>query len=197
MINSLLVLIAYLIGSVSSAIIICKLFSLPNPRTQGSGNPGATNVLRIGGKLPAALVFIADFLKGLLPILIAKYLATPPIWLGIIAFAAFLGHLYPIFFKFQGGKGVATAFGAVLGLNGLLGILLFTVWLLVLIATRYVSLASIIAAICTPFFALIINKAAFLLPLMLIAILTIWRHRSNIKKLLAKTENKIGKKKNS
>lgn len=190
----LMVAIAYLIGSISSAILICKALGLADPRTQGSGNPGATNVLRIGGKLPAALVFVADTLKGLLPVILAKGISVPDFWLGMIGFAAFLGHLYPIFFSFQGGKGVATAFGAILGLSWQLGLLLFSIWFIIVLATRYVSLASMLAAATVPLVAFVFGYLGLIVPLILMALLTIWRHRSNIKKLRAGTESKIGKK---
>ena len=193
-IYTLMVAMAYFMGSVSSAILICKAFGLPDPRTQGSGNPGATNVLRIGGKLPAALVFVVDTLKGFLPVFIARWFSLPDFWLGMIGLAAFLGHLYPIFFNFQGGKGVATAFGAVLGLSWQLGALLFSVWFIMVLATRYVSLASMLAAATVPLFAFVFGYLGLIIPLMLMALLTIWRHRSNIQKLRAGTESKIGKK---
>lgn len=190
----LLVIIAYLIGSISSAILICKAFGLPDPRTQGSGNPGATNVLRIGGKLPAAIVFVIDGLKGLLPVYVASLLGTSPIWLGIIALAAFSGHLYPIFFNFQGGKGIATGFGAIVGLSPQLGGLAFLVWLVTVLATRYVSLASMIGSVAAAIIAILLNLDSYLIPLTLMAVLTIWRHRSNVKKLITGTENKLGQK---
>lgn len=190
----LLISFAYLIGSISSAILVCRAFGLPDPRTQGSGNPGATNVLRLGGKLPAALVFVVDTLKGFIPVIVGKLLAVPDFWLAMIGFAAFIGHLYPVFFQFQGGKGVATAFGAVLGLSWPLGGMLFIVWFVIVATTRYVSLASMIAAAAVPLFAYGLEYTDFIIPLLLMAMLTIWRHRSNIQKLRAGTEDKIGKK---
>jgi len=189
-----LVIIGYLMGSISSAILICKAFGLADPRTEGSGNPGATNVLRIGGKLPAALVFVFDALKGFIPVILAKLLSIPPLWLGMVALAAFIGHLYPLFFKFKGGKGVATGFGAIVALSWQLGGLLLAVWLVIIVATRYVSLASMLAAASVPLFALVFGNTGLILPLVLMAALTIWRHRSNIQKLRAGTESKIGKK---
>jgi glycerol-3-phosphate acyltransferase PlsY len=186
--------IAYLMGSISSAILICKAFGLADPRTQGSGNPGATNVLRLGGKLPAALVFVSDCLKGLLPVLLAKWLHFPDLWLGLVGLAAFLGHLYPIFFRFQGGKGIATAFGVVLALSLSLAGILFAIWFIIILMTRYVSLASMLAAAALPLFAYWLQQSDFTLALSLMAILTIWRHRNNIVKLCTGMESKLGSK---
>ncbi len=187
--------IGYLLGSISSAILICKAFGLADPRLQGSGNPGATNVLRLGGKLPAALVFLVDCLKGMLPVLLAKWLMLPDIWLGLIGVAAFLGHLYPVFFKFKGGKGVATAFGIILALSPMLAGILFAIWLSFILLTRYVSLASVLAAASLPVFAYMLHRPQLILALSLMAALTIWRHRSNLAKLRAGTESKLGSKK--
>ncbi|OGT06332.1 MAG: acyl-phosphate glycerol 3-phosphate acyltransferase, partial [Gammaproteobacteria bacterium GWE2_37_16] len=140
-----LVIFAYLMGSLSSAIIVSKLLGLPDPRTQGSGNPGATNILRLGGKFPAIITLISDILKGLIPVLIANLANIHGFWLGVIALAAVVGHVFPVFFNFKGGKGVATALGAFIALNIWIGIIAIAVWLIVTAIWRYVSLASLIA----------------------------------------------------
>ncbi|MEM7258037.1 MAG: glycerol-3-phosphate 1-O-acyltransferase PlsY, partial [Pseudomonadota bacterium] len=125
----ILPILGYLIGSISAAILVCRLMRLPDPREQGSGNPGATNVLRVGGKVPAALTLIGDAAKGLLPVLIAGALDAAPLWIGITAVACVLGHLYPVFFQFKGGKGVATTIGAVFGMSWIAGLLFIASWL--------------------------------------------------------------------
>lgn len=185
---------AYLIGSVASAIVVCRLMKLPDPRRGGSGNPGATNVLRVGGKLPAALTLVGDVLKGLLPVVLASALSGP--WVvGATALAAFLGHLYPIYFKFKGGKGVATAFGAAAGLAWPLMVAMGVTWLVVVAATRYVSLASMVAVGLSPVvaFALALHPATFL-ALVVMASFIIYRHRANIERLRSGSESRIGEK---
>lgn len=182
---------AYLIGSLSSAIILCRLAGLPDPRSQGSGNPGATNVLRFGGKKLAALVLVIDVLKGILPVVIARLLEFDVTWLAATAFAAFLGHLYPLFFGFNGGKGVATALGGFLALSPLLASAALLTWLLVFIVTRISSLSAILAASLTPVYSvwLIENIDARLIVLVMAAML-VARHHGNIKRLLAGEESK-------
>lgn len=188
---------AYLLGSVSFGILISKLFGLEDPRTVGSGNPGATNVLRSGKKSAAFLTLLGDALKGWLPVWFAlqsNMLMWVVSWVGI---AVFLGHLYPIYFRFKGGKGVATAFGVMLAISPFLGLAAFVTWLLVFAASRYASLASIIAALFVPvhsYYYLRPYKDYFLM-LVVISILLIWRHRSNIKKLINGTESGFKKKK--
>ncbi|HFQ92142.1 MAG TPA: glycerol-3-phosphate 1-O-acyltransferase, partial [Chromatiales bacterium] len=147
-----LVLLAYLLGSLSSAIIMCRIFSLPDPRSQGSGNPGATNVLRFGGKKIAIMVLTGDILKGLIPVLVATYAGLTSAGIAVVGVAAFLGHLYPVFFGFQGGKGVATALGVLLGMSWLLGLAMIAVWVVMAMIFRISSLAAITAAICAPLF---------------------------------------------
>lgn len=194
----LFLIFAYLIGSVSSAVIVCRLMGLPDPRTQGSKNPGATNVMRIGGKKAAYLTFIGDFLKGLVPVLLARWLVDDNVSWAVAGagLGAFLGHLYPLYFGFKGGKGVATLVGILIAVN-LLAILVFAVtWVAVLFITGYVSLASMLGAALAAITAVI-----FLLPLPIILLLTvlaalvIYRHRSNIENLLNGTENSFKKKK--
>ena len=154
-INLVLVVAAYLMGSLSSAIIVCRLMGFPDPRTQGSGNPGATNVLRYGGKRAAVIVLLGDALKGLIPVAIAQTLAISDTGLAAVAIAAFLGHLYPVFFGFEGGKGVATAFGVLLGLSWIIGLAVLATWLLMAFVFRYSSLAALVATMLAAFMAVI------------------------------------------
>lgn len=190
MIDTLLILIAYLFGSVCTAIIVCKAMGLPDPRSQGSNNPGATNVLRIGGKKAAAITLAGDMLKGLIPVLIAKLITDNETTLALVALAAFLGHLYPVFFGFKGGKGVATAFGVLLALSWQLAVTLVVIWLIIAKVFRLSSLAALISTSFAPIFAWLYNlpQAYFLLCLPLCALL-IWRHRSNIERLIKGEED--------
>lgn len=189
-----LVVVAYLFGSISTAVITSKLMGLPDPRTQGSGNPGATNVLRIGGKKAAIITLLGDSLKAVIPVLIAKAFGFTPFTLGLVAVGAFVGHLFPVFFGFKGGKGVATAAGAILALDWHVGLLLLAVWLGMAVIFRYSSLAALTASIASPLLALWLNHDYFW-PCLVMSLLLIWRHQSNIKKLLAGQEDKIGSKK--
>ena len=186
-------LLAYLIGSLSSAIIICKSARLPDPRSQGSGNPGASNMLRLGGKGLASLVLLFDVVKGWLPVMLAKYLGMPLSVLAWIAFFAFLGHLFPIFFSFRGGKGVATALGGLFALAWPIGLFALLVWIVILLSFRYISLASISSALLTLFDAVYLLPAVAYLPILLICILLIIRHHSNIRRLIAGTEPQLNK----
>jgi acyl phosphate:glycerol-3-phosphate acyltransferase len=183
--------ISYLIGSLSSAIIVCKFLNLPDPRTQGSMNPGTTNVLRIGGKTPALITLVGDMLKGFIPVLIGHLMGVSGFFLGIIAAAAFLGHLYPVFFKFQGGKGVATALGAFLALSPVAGIATILAWILVAVIFRYSSLAALVAAITAPIFMLVFANIQYMVPTLIITAILIWRHWGNIQRLRSGTESKI------
>ena len=192
LIHALLILTAYLVGSLSAAIILCRLLGLPDPRTQGSGNPGATNVLRIGGKKAAAATLFLDMLKGLLPVLLARALDAPLEIQAAVAFAAFLGHLYPVFFRFQGGKGVATALGVLLALNWLVGLATIATWLVMALLFRISSLAALTAILLTPLYFWLLDRQPPLLAVALvITLLLFWRHRSNIRKLLNGTEGRI------
>ncbi|VUA81244.1 acyl-phosphate:glycerol-3-phosphate O-acyltransferase PlsY [Klebsiella pneumoniae] len=157
-----LVLLAYLCGSISSAILVCRLAGLPDPRDSGSGNPGATNVLRIGGKGAAVAVLIFDVLKGMLPVWGAWALGLTPFWLGLVAIAACVGHIWPVFFHFRGGKGVATAFGAIapIGLD-LTGVMAGT-WLLTILLSGYSSLGAIVSALIAPFYVWVVQTAVYL-----------------------------------
>ena len=194
MIDAAVILFAYLAGSVASAILVCRATGLPDPRTKGSGNPGATNVLRIGGKGSAALVLAGDVLKGVLPVLLAKALALSPATQALSAFAAFLGHLYPLYFRFQGGKGVATALGAITALAWPVGLVTCALWLAVAAVTRYSSLASMVAAVGTPIAAFrLAPEPVNVAVLAAVAVLLLWRHRGNIRRLAAGTESRIGR----
>ena len=185
----ILIIIAYLFGSISVAILVCKVMGLPDPRTQGSNNPGATNVLRIGGKKAAAITLIADMLKGFLPVFIALFLTSDERTLALVAIAAFLGHLYPLFFGFKGGKGVATAFGAILGINWMVALAMMFVWLIVAYGLKISSMSALVAAVLAPFFFWwLTGSTAFILMSVFISLLLIWRHRTNIQRLIEGTE---------
>ncbi|UJF24651.1 glycerol-3-phosphate 1-O-acyltransferase PlsY [Suttonella sp. R2A3] len=175
----------YLCGSLSSAVIVCKLFGLPDPRTQGSGNPGATNVMRVGGKLPAIITLVGDLLKGLLPVLLVKLLwpEAEMAWL-LVGLGAFIGHLWPVFFAFQGGKGVATAIGVLLAWHVWLALSCIAIWLAVFLWTRVSSLSALIAAFCAPWLAFFMmnDKQQPMMVLAMVALL-IYRHRENIARL--------------
>lgn len=186
----ILVIFSYLLGSISAAIITCKLMSLPDPRTLGSNNPGATNVLRIGGKKAAAITLVGDMLKGLIPVLIALMFTTEELTLALVACAAFLGHLYPVFFAFKGGKGVATAFGAILGISWPVALAILLTWLVVAYGMKISSLSALVAAVLAPFYFWWLSGSDILIIMgVFISVLLIWRHRSNIKKLLEGTED--------
>lgn len=190
MMEWLLVPLAYLTGSVSSAIIVCRVMGLADPRENGSGNPGATNVMRIGGKKAAAITLAGDALKGLLPVLLAKTLGVESLVLSVVVFAAFLGHLYPIFFEFKGGKGVATSFGVTLGVAWLLGLAVSGTWLLVYKIGKISSLAALVAALVTPLYAwLIVGDFNLVVTFGVITLMLLWRHKSNIRRLLAGQES--------
>ena len=177
-----MILIAYLCGSISSAILVCRLCGLPDPRTSGSGNPGATNVLRIGGKGAAVAVLIFDVLKGMLPVWGAYELGVSPFWLGLIAIAACLGHIWPVFFGFKGGKGVATAFGAIAPIGwDLTGVMAGT-WLLTVLLSGYSSLGAIVSALIAPFYVWWF-KPQFTFPVSMLSCLILLRHfQTRIKK---------------
>jgi glycerol-3-phosphate acyltransferase PlsY len=193
------VLAAYLIGSLSFAVIVSRVMGLADPRSYGSKNPGATNVLRSGNKRAAVLTLLFDALKGFVPVLLVM-LFGERYGLGddaaaYVGLAAFVGHLWPVFFRFQGGKGVATAAGVLLGLNAGLGGLVLLVWLSVAYLSRYSSLAAIIAALAAPLLQMMLwGSSPQTLAIGLMSLLLIWRHVGNIQKLIAGTESKIGQK---
>lgn len=184
-------LFAYLLGSLSSAIIVCQLASLPDPRTQGSGNPGASNVLRIGGKRLAGIVLLGDMLKGWIPVILAKLFGLPLIFLAWVAFFAFIGHVLPIFFGFRGGKGVATALGGLLALAWPIGLIGFLSWCVILFLFRYISVASIISSILTFIYVFYEYPLSIYLPLFLMTILLIVCHTLNIRRLLSGKEPRL------
>jgi len=188
----ILIISAYLIGSISMAIIICKILDLPDPRTQGSNNPGATNVLRIGGKKAAAATLLGDGLKGVIPVVIGQYLEFGTEELALIALGAFLGHVYPVFFGFKGGKGVATFIGSLLALNYFVGLAFVATWLFVAKVLKISSLSALIATLLTPLYLyLITNNIEATAIVGLICIWIFYTHRSNIKRILSGEEDAI------
>jgi glycerol-3-phosphate acyltransferase PlsY len=188
----ILIIIAYLMGSISSAVLVCHVFDLPDPRTSGSGNPGATNVLRHGNKKAAIITLLLDILKGVIPVILTKIFLPLPWVISAAALAAFLRHLYPIFFQFKGGKGVATAFGVFTAVYWPVGILLLLTWLSMAFVFRYSSLSALTAALLAPIFMLVLTKQPlFVLLALIMSTLLIWRHRSNIHKLRNGTEDQI------
>jgi glycerol-3-phosphate acyltransferase PlsY len=195
----LAVLAAYLIGSLSFAVIVSRGMGLQDPRSYGSGNPGATNVLRSGNRAAAVLTLVFDALKGYVPVLLALVFG-PRFGLGelaasLVGLAAFLGHLWPVFFGFRGGKGVATAAGVLLALNPWLGAATLLTWLIIAFFFRYSSLASIVAALFAPFYQLLIwGVSPMLLAIGAMSLLLLWRHEPNMRKLFAGTESRIGAK---
>ena len=200
----LLIPIGYLIGSISFAVVVSKCMCLPDPHTYGSGNPGATNVLRTGNKLAAALTFLGDALKGFIAVVLARIIlggdsltSTFNAWIlcGVVI-AVFLGHLFPLFHGFKGGKGVATACGILFGINWILGLATLSTWLIVALFMRYSSLAALAAAIFGPiYFVFLFGFQPMGIALVVVCLLLIWRHRSNIANLLAGKESRIGAKK--
>jgi glycerol-3-phosphate acyltransferase PlsY len=192
--TALTVLASYCLGSVSFAILVSKLMRLPDPRSYGSKNPGATNVLRTGKKAAAVLTLAGDAGKGGLAVWLATRLGGDVPAAGL---AVLLGHLYPVFHRFQGGKGVATAAGVLFGFNAWLGLAALATWIVIAALFRYSSLASLIAAIGAPIYAWFLGLENLLLVLAGIALLLIWRHRENLTRLAAGTESRLGQKKTS
>ena len=201
----LLIPLAYLIGSISFAVVVSQCMNLPDPHSYGSGNPGATNVLRTGNKLAAGLTFLGDALKGYFAVMLARLLlgdqsltSSLGSWVlcGVVL-AVFLGHLFPIFYGFKGGKGVATACGILFGVNVILGIATLGTWIIVAAFMRYSSLAALAAAVFGPmYFVFLFGFQPMGISLLVVCLLLIWRHRSNIQNLLNGTESRIGSKKN-
>ncbi|MBQ1657731.1 MAG: glycerol-3-phosphate 1-O-acyltransferase PlsY [Rhodocyclaceae bacterium] len=186
-------ILAYLIGSVSFAVLVSKLFGLHDPRRFGSGNPGATNVLRTGNKTAAVLTLLGDCLKGTVAVCLAKWLGADDVVLACVALAAFCGHVFSIFLRGKGGKGVATALGVLLGLKWPLAACALAVWLLVAIVTRYSSLAALLAALAAALAAFwLLPSLPLQLAVCAMAALLIYRHRANIARLAAGTEDRIG-----
>nr|WP_245898485.1 glycerol-3-phosphate 1-O-acyltransferase PlsY [Polynucleobacter rarus] len=198
--SAALILGAYLLGSISFAVVVSKCMQLPDPHSYGSGNPGATNVLRTGNKKAAILTLLGDSLKGLVAVVLARYFlqnSSQADWaLPAVIVAVFVGHLYPIFYGFKGGKGVATACGILFGVNFILGIATLSTWLIIAFFFRYSSLAALAAAVFAPFYAaLLFGFAPICTAILLVGVLLTLRHRKNIMNLLNGTESKIGSKK--
>ena len=196
MINQLLIILfAYLVGSVSSGIIVSQIFNLPDPRTIGSKNPGATNVMRSGNKKAAIFTLLGDIFKAIFVLAIAEYLGFNDLIIVCVALAVLIGHIYPIFYKFRGGKGVATAIGILIALNFKLALIVASIWLLVFGIWRYSSLAAIVAAISAPIVAIFIlrDQSLYCIAFTLITIIILIKHQANIKKLLSGTELKFKK----
>ncbi|MCH8536756.1 MAG: glycerol-3-phosphate 1-O-acyltransferase PlsY [Alkalimonas sp.] len=186
----MMMLLAYMLGSISSAVLVSRLFRLPDPRTIGSNNPGATNVLRSGGKGPAALVLLFDVLKGTIPVWSSYFLGIEPLYLGMIGICACLGHIYPLFFGFNGGKAVATALGTMMPIGLELTGLLIASWVVVLAITGYSSLAAIVTVGLAPVFTWFI-KPIYTVPVFMLSLLIIARHRQNIIRLLRGHESRV------
>jgi glycerol-3-phosphate acyltransferase PlsY len=195
----LAIAVAYLVGSVSFAVVVSRLMGLADPHTYGSGNPGATNVLRTGNRKAAALTLAGDVLKGVVAVLLARWLAPTlglaPVTIALVGLAAFVGHLYPVFHRFAGGKGVATAGGVLLALAPVHGIATLATWLIIAFFFRYSSLAALVSAAFAPFYWVLLYGASVqVLPILAMSILLAWRHRRNIGNLLAGRETRIGSK---
>lgn len=189
------VVLAYLLGSISFAIVVSRLMRLDDPRSYGSGNPGATNVLRSGNRSAAVLTLLGDALKGYVAVLVGRLLELDPVTLAAVGLAVFAGHLWPVFFRFKGGKGVATAVGVLFGFDALLGLACVTVWLLVALTTRLSSLAALVAAALAPLLTLYLQGSAVSVAMVtLMSLLLIWKHKKNIVGLVNGTESRIGQK---
>lgn len=186
----IMVAVAYLLGSISNAILICQFLGLPDPRTIGSKNPGVTNVLRISNKLTALTVLVLDVLKGTIPVWGAYFLKIEPLYLGLVGVAACLGHMYPVFFNFKGGKAVATALGTLLPIGLTLGALLIVTWLGIVKLTKYSSLAAIVTVTLAPLYVYLL-KPLYVYPTLMLSALILFRHRTNIVRLIKGKESKI------
>ena len=192
LINILLIFSAYLLGSISAAIIVCKTLGLSDPRTGGSGNPGTTNVMRLYGKKAAFLTLVGDIFKGIIPVLLAKVIVNSEFIIAICGLATFLGHIFPIYFKFEGGKGVATLIGILFATHWLLGVSYIITWILTALIFRYSSLAALIAALPIPIYSyFIVHNNQYTISFAVIAIILFWRHKPNIYNLLNGKEDKI------
>ncbi len=202
--TSLALAAAYLLGSLTFAVFVCKLLGLPDPRTYGSNNPGASNVLRSGSKLAAILTLLLDALKGFIPVLLVKlnsqHFDAPEVTMALVGLAAFFGHLYPVFFKFKGGKGVATAAGVIFALQWPLGLATLGTWLIIAVFFRYSSLAALVSAVFVPAYYLLGDGVAWnaqaptTAALIVMSAMLIYAHRANITRLLKGTESRLGKK---
>ena len=189
-------LAGYLVGSISTAIATCKLMGLPDPRSVGSRNPGATNVLRHGGKKAAIITLLGDMLKGLVPVSAVTALNPAPAAIAVAGLGAFLGHIYPVYYRFKGGKGVATYFGVLVGFNWMAGLAAMLIWLLTAAVTRLSSLSALVSALLAPFALWQLSRLPELsVTLAMMSLLLYWRHRSNIRNIIEQKEHKIGVKK--
>ena len=189
-----LVVAGYLLGSIATAVLVSRALGADDPRTGGSGNPGATNVLRLAGRRAAVLTLAGDIVKGIVPVLVARAFDLPPGLVALVGLAAFLGHLYPVFFGFQGGKGVATALGVLLAMQPLLGGSVLATWLVVAGVTRYSSLAALVASVLAPACAWFLSGDPGVFgAVSIMAVLLVWRHRANIRRLRAGEEGRIGR----
>lgn len=186
--------LAYLLGSISSAVVIARVMGLPDPREIGSKNPGATNILRYGGKTAAVLTLAGDILKGAIAVLVARALTADAVIVTLCGFAAFLGHLLPVFFGFRGGKGVATALGVWFALNPWVGLALLATWVLMALLFRYSSLAALTVSAAAPLYVAWLSPGTpYLATMIVMSAILIFRHRANIRNLIAGTETKIGR----
>ena len=193
LINTLLIFSAYLLGSLSAAILVCKILGLSDPRAGGSGNPGTTNVMRLHGKKAALLTLTGDIIKGIIPVLIAKVIVSSEFIIALSGLAAFLGHIFTIYFKFKGGKGVATLIGVLFATHWLFGAIYVAIWLLTAAIFRYSSLAALIATFSIPVYAYFLEQnLQYAISFSIITVILFWRHKSNIYKLFYGKENKIG-----
>lgn len=188
----ILIVVAFLLGSLSSAVVVSRMLGLPDPRTAGSNNPGATNVLRLGGKKAAGLTLAGDMLKGLLPTAVASIVGVAEPVIALVGLAAVVGHIFPVFFEFKGGKGVATGLGALLGTHWVTGLLVIAIWLATCLVFRISSLAALIAFSAAPILFLVSGMKWSALVYLVIAALLFWRHRANLSRLLKGTEPRLG-----
>lgn len=194
LVTLLLVAAGYLLGSIATAVLVSRALGVADPRSGGSGNPGATNVLRLAGRKAAALTLTGDVLKGVVPVLVARAADLPPGAVALVGLAAFLGHLYPAFFSFKGGKGVATALGVLLAMEPYLGAAVLFTWIAVAGVSRYSSLAALVASVLAPGYAWALSGDRGVVgAVALMAVLLVWRHRANIRRLVAGEEGRIGR----
>ena len=186
--------LAYLLGSISSAVVIARVMGLTDPRETGSKNPGATNILRYGGRMAAVLTLVGDILKGVIAVLVARVLTADAVIITLCGFAAFLGHLFPVFFSFRGGKGVATALGVWFAINPWVGLALLATWVLMAMLFRYSSLAALTASVAAPLYVAWLSPGIpYLATMIVMSAILIFRHRSNVRNLIAGTETRIGR----
>lgn len=185
------IILSYLIGSLSGALIIAKWLGLADPRSMGSGNAGATNMKRLGGTKVGAMVLLFDLVKGLIAVIIGHLLGVPPFALGLVALAAVVGHVFPVFFQFKGGKGVATALGCLFGLAPWVGLFVLITWGIVAYLFKYSSLASLVATLASPLYILIGSNSAYFIGVLLIAVLIVFKHIDNIQRLRKGEESRL------